>query len=106
LLGTDAFRGLLRRDASLGCAAVSGPHGLDDSSELREESVMSSSEDAFSVGTAVDVRDRFRRSWSRGFEITEAAQGGYRLLRVSDRYPIPMLFHADDVRRSSRGEAA
>lgn len=55
----------------------------------------------FSVGTAVEVRDRFRGYWSRGFEIAEATSDGYWIVRLSDRYTLPTRIARDDVRRAS-----
>jgi hypothetical protein len=55
----------------------------------------------FSVGTPIEVRDRFCASWSRGFEITERTPDGYRIRRVSDRYVLPGEFVTRDVRHAS-----
>ncbi len=53
---------------------------------------------AISVGTHVEVRNRFCASWSRGFEVAEATGEGYRLRRQSDRYVLPAEFRANEVR--------
>lgn len=50
-------------------------------------------------GTAVEVRNRFDRRWSRGFEISEMTADGYRIMRLSDRSELPGLFGRDEVRR-------
>jgi hypothetical protein len=50
-------------------------------------------------GTAVEVRNRFDRSWSTGFEVAEVLDNRYRLLRLSDHSTLPELFDRDDVRR-------
>jgi hypothetical protein len=54
---------------------------------------------ALSIGTAVEVHNRFSSSWSSGFEVAEATDDGYRLLRRSDHYVLPAEFMATDVRR-------
>ena len=56
---------------------------------------------ALPVGTRVEVRSRYRRSWSDGFEIVETTDEGYWLQRESDEYRLPRPFVADDVRRRS-----
>ena len=53
-------------------------------------------------GTRVEVRDRFRGSWSRGFELVEPDGEGYRVRRVSDGSVLPAVFDADDVRVERR----
>jgi hypothetical protein len=57
--------------------------------------------DALPVGTRVEVRTRYRRSWSKGFEVIETTTLGYRLRRDSDRSLLPTPFGADDVRRQT-----
>jgi hypothetical protein len=56
---------------------------------------------ALPVGTRVEVRSRYRESWSTGFEVEQTTQEGYWLRRASDRYLLPRAFVADDVRRRS-----
>jgi len=51
------------------------------------------------IGTDVEVRNRFCASWSRGFEVAETTNEGYRLRRQSDRYVLPTEFTANEVRR-------
>lgn len=51
------------------------------------------------LGTEVDVRCRFDQHWAHGFEIAEAAPGGYRLRRRSDGSVLPVEFPMADVRR-------
>jgi hypothetical protein len=55
----------------------------------------------FPIGTRVEVRGRYRGSWSNGFEVAETTDDGYWLRRESDRYVLPKPFGADDVRRLS-----
>ncbi len=50
------------------------------------------------AGTRVEVRDRFDRSFHPGFEVTNATESGYQLLRLSDRAQLPTVFAVDDVR--------
>lgn len=57
---------------------------------------------ALSIGTAVEVHNRFSSSWSRGFEVAETTSDGYRLLRRSDHYVLPADFVANEVRREGR----
>jgi hypothetical protein len=49
-------------------------------------------------GTRVEVRRRFDQHWSRGFEVAEACEGGYRLRRLSDGSVLPTEFTDDEVR--------
>jgi hypothetical protein len=49
----------------------------------------------------VEVRSRYRESWSNGFEVDQSTDEGYWLRRESDRYLLPRAFVADDVRRRS-----
>jgi hypothetical protein len=57
-------------------------------------------DDSFVVGTRVDVRGRFLRTWSGGFQIADANASGYWLRRTSDSSVLPAPFAARDVRRS------
>ena len=54
------------------------------------------------VGSAVEVRTGFDRSWSRGFVVVEVTDIGYRLQRESDGSLLPVLFPFDDVRRERK----
>jgi hypothetical protein len=51
-----------------------------------------------SRGTEVEVCSRFRRVWVKGFEVVDVENDGYRLRRKSDRWVLPTVFAADDVR--------
>jgi hypothetical protein len=53
-------------------------------------------------GTEIEVRNRFDRSWSTGFEVAEIVDGRYRILRLSDGSTLPEMFDRDDVRRRRR----
>jgi hypothetical protein len=55
----------------------------------------------FAIGTLVEVRDRFRGLWSRGFSIAGAATGGCWIRRISDRDVLPVMFVDDDIRGAS-----
>jgi hypothetical protein len=46
----------------------------------------------------VEVRNRFTGGWSRGFELVETVDGGYRVRRLSDGSILPTLFLPEDVR--------
>jgi hypothetical protein len=50
------------------------------------------------VGTVVEVRERFRGLWSRGFVIAESTDGGYLVRRSSDRSVLPTPFIRADIR--------
>lgn len=50
-----------------------------------------------SVGTEVDVRDRFRENWSRGYEIAGTTTTGYLVRRHSDGCLLPVEFAPRDV---------
>ena len=53
-------------------------------------------------GTRVEVRNRFVGAWTRGFEIAEAVEGGFRIKRVSDGSILPDVFSAEEVRPERR----
>jgi hypothetical protein len=57
-----------------------------------------SSRSRLPTGTVVEVRDRFRGSWSHGFTIAGSAINGYWIRRSSDRYVLPTMFVDGDVR--------
>ena len=50
-------------------------------------------------GTRVDVRNRYQGTWTRGFEVAEFTEAGYRIRRLSDGSILGELFSRDDVRR-------
>lgn len=54
------------------------------------------------VGTRVEVRDRFGAQWNRGFEVVDTTEDGYIVARVSDRYVLPAEFAARDVSPQNR----
>lgn len=54
------------------------------------------------VGTRVEVRDRFIGTWSRGFEIADHRETGYRIKRLSDKSVLPDDFDPSDVRPERR----
>jgi hypothetical protein len=54
------------------------------------------------LGTRVEVRTGFDRSWSNGFEIAEVADIGYRVRRRSDGHVLPVPFPPVDVRRERK----
>jgi hypothetical protein len=58
------------------------------------------------LGTKVEVRDRFDRRWTRGFEVAETVEtgegAGYRIRRLSDGSVLPVVFGADEVRREKK----
>src|SRR2546430_11486364 len=49
-------------------------------------------------GSHVEVRNRFTGAWSRGFELVEIVDGGYRIRRLSDDSVLPTVFLSEDVR--------
>jgi hypothetical protein len=53
---------------------------------------------ALQPGSRVEVRRRFDQRWSRGFEIVEVLEKGYRVRRISDGSVIPTEFGVDEVR--------
>jgi len=57
----------------------------------------------YTAGTQVQVRNRFNRSWSSGFEVadeqTEDDVRTYRLRRRSDRSVLPASFPFFELRR-------
>jgi len=50
-----------------------------------------------SVGAEVDVRDRFREQWNRGYEIAGTTTTGYLVRRHSDGYVLPVEFAPRDI---------
>lgn len=50
------------------------------------------------MGTKVEVRRRFDQHWSRGFEVVDTVDGGYRLKRQSDGTLLPTVFEDEEVR--------
>jgi hypothetical protein len=56
---------------------------------------------ALPVGTRVEVRTRFRGSWSNGFTVAQATGDGYWLRRESDQYLLPTPFVTASVRHRS-----
>lgn len=57
--------------------------------------------DAIPPGTKVEVRSGFDASWSRGFEVIDSDDDGYRLRRLSDGMELPVRF-ADTTIRPER----
>jgi hypothetical protein len=53
-------------------------------------------------GAKVEVRTAFDRTWATGFEVLDASEDGYRLRRLSDGSPLPVVIAPDDVRRERR----
>jgi hypothetical protein len=55
-------------------------------------------DEELSPGDKVEVRSRFNAQWSRGFEIVDATDKGYRVRRASDGEVLPVEFSHNDVR--------
>jgi hypothetical protein len=53
-------------------------------------------------GEKVEVRSRFNAQWSRGFEVVEVTERGYRVRRISDGEVLPVEFPYDDVRAARK----
>jgi hypothetical protein len=49
--------------------------------------------------TRVEVRNRFDGSWTKGFEVAEVTETGYRIRRSSDASILPAEFTTDEVRK-------
>ena len=71
---------------------------IDDRGDAAEAHARST----LSLGTKVDVRNRYQGTWVRGFEIAEITEDGYRIRRLSDGTTLDDLFPRDDVRRERR----
>lgn len=54
------------------------------------------------VGTRVEVRTGFDRSWARGYEVAEDTGDGYRIVRRSDGAVLPVVFADDAVRKEHK----
>ena len=50
-------------------------------------------------GTPVDVKNRYIRSWSRGFEVAAHVESGYLIRRMSDGSILPDVLGFDEVRQ-------
>jgi hypothetical protein len=61
-------------------------------------STTSSDPESLGPGQHVEVRNRFTGTWSRGFELVETVDDGYRVRRLSDGSILPTLFLPEDVR--------
>ena len=65
-------------------------------------SIQQTIEQGWVAGTPVQVRNRFDRSWSSGFEVAEESNEGdvrtYRLRRRSDRSVLPAAFPSGELR--------
>jgi hypothetical protein len=55
-------------------------------------------EPELSVGTRVEVRDRFCAAWNSGFEVVAATRHWCRVRRLSDSYVLPVDFDVIDLR--------
>jgi len=53
-----------------------------------------------SVGTSVEVRERFCGRWSRGFRVAEASTDAYLVRRNADQSLLPVSFASDEIRRA------
>jgi len=89
LAGVDVAEGLRARGLDhRGVQAMSDP-GM---------SAASSDHEWLTPGRHVEVRNRFTGSWSRGFELAEIVDGGFKVRRLSDGSVLPTLFLPEDVR--------
>jgi hypothetical protein len=61
-------------------------------------STTSSEPESLVPGRHVEVRNRFTGAWSRGFELAESVDDGYRVRRLSDGSILPTVFLPEDVR--------
>ena len=55
-----------------------------------------------SAGDKVEVRSRFSAQWSRGFEVVEVTDGGYRVRRIADGEILPVEFAENDIRQARK----
>ena len=51
------------------------------------------------VGSRVEVKARFDGTWSKGFEVAEVEDKGYRIRRMTDGSVLPSLFDRNEVRK-------
>ena len=54
------------------------------------------------VGTRVEIRRRFDQEWARGFTVAAVDPDGYRVLRGSDDFVLPVVFALEEVRRERK----
>ncbi len=52
------------------------------------------------AGTQVDVKNRYIRSWSSGFEVAARVEAGYLIRRLSDQSILPDVLGFEEVRES------
>ena len=53
-----------------------------------------------SIGTDVQVRERFCGRWASGFQVAEASNDAYVVRRSSDHELLPVSFASNEVRRA------
>lgn len=76
--------------------------GSDPTDEDRRPNEVSEPSGRLEPGTRVEVRSTLEHRWSRGFEVVEVTDHGYRVRRLSDNVDLPGAIRADDVRREKR----
>ena len=54
------------------------------------------------IDARVEIRRRFDQEWARGFTIAAIEDDGYRVLRVSDGFVLPVVFAPEEVRRERK----
>lgn len=54
---------------------------------------------ALTVGSSVDVKNRYIGTWSSGFEVAALVEAGYMIRRLSDRSILPGVLGFDEVRQ-------
>jgi len=59
--------------------------------------------ESLTPGDQVEVRNRFDRRWSGGFEVASIQHGGCRIRRDSDGVVLPVMFASAEVRRRRNG---
>ncbi len=54
------------------------------------------------VDTRVEIRRRFDQEWARGFTVAAVEPDGYRVVRASDDFVLPVVFAHEEVRRERK----
>jgi len=75
----------------------------DDVAEMGEAGPLGEPGRHLRPGQRVEVRSRFDRAWSTGFEVASAETDGYALRRLSDGAVLPIRFSRVDLRRERAG---
>lgn len=78
------------------------PAGGDPPDQDHDPTAVPEATGRLEPGTRVEVRSTLEQRWSRGFEVVEVTDRGYRVRRLSDNVDLPGAIRSDDVRKEKR----